>query len=370
LAESGKETGSELGAIDEMPREFGRAFRDMRRELNRDLVEVADALRIREVYLKAIEEGRFDQLPGPTYATGFVRAYAGYLELDIEEVMRSYTEATDDQNDLKPLVPPSPINETRLPTGFVLLLAAVLTIGTYGGWYYLTLHGQNSRQTVSDLTEQIAKTAGLEPNSNDSPTSEPKETLRPINKKNNLDHSSDKEVSTKDPHMDKNRNTTTIERSNLAGLVGNKNNKGLSSEKISDKKKIPIGTPTLKPAGSNPTINLIEKKVSDLDNVNKSAVAPKTNALKKHRIILQANMTSWVELRDLDGKRLISKILRIGDTYKVPNQPGIKFTTGNAGGVDILVDGKKIEPLGPVGAVYRDIIMDPDSLLSRKPSER
>ena len=170
--------------------------------------------------------------------------------------------------------------------------------------------------------------------------------------------------------MDKNRNTTTIEKSDLAGLVGNKNNKGLSSENISDKKKIPIGTPTLKPAGSNPTINLIEKKVSDLDNVNKSAVAPKTNALKKHRIILQANMTSWVELRDLDGKRLISKILRIGDTYKVPNQPGIKFTTGNAGGVYILVDGKKIEPLGPVGAVYRDIIMDPDSLLSRKPSER
>jgi len=349
LAESGKEAGSELGAINEMPQEFGMAFRKMRRELNRDLVEVADALRIREVYLKAIEEGRFDQLPGPTYATGFVRAYAGYLDLDIEEVMRRYTEATDDQNNLKPLVPPSPINETRLPTGFVLLLAAILTIGAYGGWYYLTLYGQNSTQTVSDLPKKIAKIAGLEPNLSDSPTS-------------------DKEISTKDTHTDKIRDTTPLEKSKLAR---NKNDKGVSSEKFSDKKKIKMENPTIEPVIPNPTINnIIEEKVSDLDNVKKSPVAPRKNALKTNRIVLQANMTSWVELRDSDGKRLISKILKIGDTYKVPDQPGIRFTTGNAGGVDILVDGNKIEPLGPIGAVYRDIIMDPDSLLSRKHSER
>ena len=349
MAESGKEAGSELGAINEMPQEFGMAFRKMRRELNRDLVEVADALRIREVYLKAIEEGRFDQLPGPTYATGFVRAYAGYLDLDIEEVMRRYTEATDDQNNLKPLVPPSPINETRLPTGFVLLLAAILTIGAYGGWYYLTLYGQNSTQTVSDLPKKIAKIAGLEPNLSDSPTS-------------------DKEISTKDTHTDKIRDTTPLEKSKLAR---NKNDKGVSSEKFSDKKKIKMENPTIEPVIPNPTINnIIEEKVSDLDNVKKSPVAPRKNALKTNRIVLQANMTSWVELRDSDGKRLISKILKIGDTYKVPDQPGIRFTTGNAGGVDILVDGNKIEPLGPIGAVYRDIIMDPDSLLSRKHSER
>tara|TARA_B100001123_G_scaffold195758_1_gene223015 strand:- start:1619 stop:2656 length:1038 start_codon:yes stop_codon:yes gene_type:complete len=344
------------------------AFRKMRRELNRDLVEVADVLRIREVYLKAIEEGRFDQLPGPTYATGFVRAYAGYLDLDIEEVMRRYTEAIDDQNDLKPLVPPSPINETRLPTGFVLLLAAILTIGAYGGWYYLTLYGQNSRQTVSDLPKKIAKIAGLEPNLSDSPKSASRKTLRSTNENHDLDQSSDKEISTKDTHTDKIRDTTPLEKSKLAR---NKNDKGVSSEKFSDKKKIKMENPTVEPVTPNPTINnIIEEKVSDLDNVKKSPVAPRKNALKTNRIVLQANMTSWVELRDSDGKRLISKILKIGDTYKVPDQPGIRFTTGNAGGVDILVDGNKIEPLGPIGAVYRDINMDPDSLLSRKHSER
>ena len=368
MAESGKETGSELGAINEMPREFGMAFRKMRRELNRDLVEVADALRIREVYLNAIEEGRFDQLPGPTYATGFVRAYAGYLDLDISEVMRRYTEATDDQNDLKPLMPPSPINETRLPTGFVLLLAVILTIGAYGGWYYLTLHGQNARQTVSDLPKKLAEITGLEPNISHTPKSASRKTLRSTNKNHDLDQSSDKEIFTRDTHMDKIRDTTTLEKSKLAR---NKNDKGLSSKKFSEKKKIQIETPTMEPARSNPTtINKIEEKNSDLDNVKKLVVAPRTNAPITNRIVLQANMTSWVELRDSDGKRLISKILRIGDTYKVPNRPGIRFTTGNAGGVNILVDGNKIGPLGPVGAVYRDIIMDPDSLLSRKHSER
>ena len=60
----------------------GAFLREARETTGRTVLEVAENLRIRRVYLEAIEDGRFDELPGATYAVGFVRSYASYLRLD------------------------------------------------------------------------------------------------------------------------------------------------------------------------------------------------------------------------------------------------------------------------------------------------
>jgi len=39
------------------------------------------------------------------------------------------------------------------------------------------------------------------------------------------------------------------------------------------------------------------------------------------------------------------------------------MTTGNAGGIDILIDGKAIPQLGPVGEIRTNIVLDAQSLL-------
>lgn len=46
------------------------------------LGQVAAATRIRAEHLAALEDDRYDDLPGPTYARGYLRAYAGHLGLD------------------------------------------------------------------------------------------------------------------------------------------------------------------------------------------------------------------------------------------------------------------------------------------------
>ncbi len=61
-----------------------------REEYGQDLRSVSDSLRTRYTYLLAIEEGRFNDLPGATYAVGFVRTYADYLGLDSEEIVRRF----------------------------------------------------------------------------------------------------------------------------------------------------------------------------------------------------------------------------------------------------------------------------------------
>ena len=71
-------TGADLGVL----------LRAARLRRGDDLRQVADTLRIRFVYLEAIEEGRFDVLPGKTYANGFIRTYSEYLGLDGEQIVR------------------------------------------------------------------------------------------------------------------------------------------------------------------------------------------------------------------------------------------------------------------------------------------
>ena len=75
-------------------------------------------------------------------------------------------------------------------------------------------------------------------------------------------------------------------------------------------------------------------------------------------IILNIRDNSWVEIRDSTGKRLISRVLKAGDKYFVPNRPDLTMSLGNAGGVGIQVDGQSIGPLGRDAQVRRNIPLD------------
>jgi len=81
------------------------------------------------------------------------------------------------------------------------------------------------------------------------------------------------------------------------------------------------------------------------------------------RIVLRAVQDSWVQVRDRQDALLLTRVLRDGDTYFVPPQDGLTLLTGNAGGIVIEVDGVAVAPLGPVGAVRRQIALDPVRLL-------
>jgi cytoskeleton protein RodZ len=67
---------------------------------------------------------------------------------------------------------------------------------------------------------------------------------------------------------------------------------------------------------------------------------------------------------------MLSKVLHAGDIYEVPHLPGLKLATGNAGGIEIVVNGRALPLLGPMGAVRRDVALDAESLLARASQAR
>ncbi len=80
------------------------------------------------------------------------------------------------------------------------------------------------------------------------------------------------------------------------------------------------------------------------------------------RISVHAKLESWVQVNDKDGKPVMSRVLRAGETYAVPDQKGLILNTGNAGGIEIVIDGKTLPSLGSIGLVRRNISLDADKL--------
>jgi cytoskeleton protein RodZ len=82
------------------------------------------------------------------------------------------------------------------------------------------------------------------------------------------------------------------------------------------------------------------------------------------RIVIRATSDSWVQIRSTDQTPLFTRVLKAGESYLVPDRPGVSMRTGNAGGLEISVDGKPMASIGPNGAV-RTLPLEPQALLAK-----
>ena len=80
------------------------------------------------------------------------------------------------------------------------------------------------------------------------------------------------------------------------------------------------------------------------------------------RVVIRAAEESWVEVRDGEGELLLTRVLREGDRYHVPNRAGLTLVTGNAGALKFSVDGDEVADIGRPGTVRRNVRLDPQSL--------
>ncbi len=125
--ERGRETAS-----------FGTWLRQQRqiREVNLD--DIADATKISIRYLEALEQDRFDVLPAPVFAKGFLREYSKFVGLDPDEVVNSYLNAAEEPaEDELPVVQAAPAEPGTAKNIWILLavlLAAVSLIALLVYW--------------------------------------------------------------------------------------------------------------------------------------------------------------------------------------------------------------------------------------------
>lgn len=81
------------------------------------------------------------------------------------------------------------------------------------------------------------------------------------------------------------------------------------------------------------------------------------------RLVLRAQAETWVQVRvGQGGPVLLNRVMQPGESWTAPAREGLLLSTGNAGGLEMLVDGQPVPGLGGARAVRREVPISPERL--------
>ena len=298
---------------------IGDTLRRERLRRGLDLDKVAAETKIGRHQLEAIEANQFDRLPGGVFARSFIRQYARILELDDEEIIAELKQQFDEPADTAP-VPEPQSSAARLPYmpsledlrdrlrsdssvgAFVwVVVAALMCAGVYSLW-------QKNRQPVS----QVAAV-----------TAPPQRAPR---------------VPVSAPHV---------------------------TEPASLQPKVPAESTELtksdfKPAevSANGTIRVPAETTRPPEPLSTRATAGKPEGLPvAMRVAFKASEPVWVSIKS-DGTRAYIGMIERQESKQFDASRKMTVLIGNAGALQISLNGKHVGPIGPRGEI-RLLVLTP-----------
>ncbi len=365
-----------------------------------DLADIADELRIRRVHLQAIEEGDVDDVSTQVYAVGFVRSYADYLGLDGNAAVQAFKRETSGLNGEKKLVFPFPAPESRVPRVWLIAVSLVVAALIYAGWYYAEMSGRLATDRVPPLPERLAALVpGL---SNDRSEADEPVPAGPVEAEESPANEPAMDTPAgAGPAMPEGRSepqraargeTRSVAQSS-AGLAGAPDTSAPAAPAEPEERPAsavaspPTGTEAPRPGEVRllevPAAATAEPAAAAGDGlqVASAGAAPGPGPSERGsrisgegdretRMVVRAKTESWVQIMGTDGELLLTRILRPGDRYLVPDREDLFLMTGNAGGLEIVVDGEVVPPIGPPGAVRNNVALVPERLLAGTAVER
>jgi len=72
-------------------------------------------------------------------------------------------------------------------------------------------------------------------------------------------------------------------------------------------------------------------------------------------ITIRAVAASWVEIVRDNGEEVMAKLMRAGDSYVVEGNTRLYLSTGNAGGLEIVIGSDDPRSIGETGQIVRDL---------------
>ncbi len=121
---------------------------------------VAEALCIRKIYIKALEEDNYQELPPVPYGIGFLRSYANYLGLNAERIVQFYKQQALPQK-IKTPVQPVVKKHTALtiPQKKHILIGLTAIVLLYALWLFVVESFTNKPLKETPIEQvQVAET--------------------------------------------------------------------------------------------------------------------------------------------------------------------------------------------------------------------
>ncbi len=296
------------------PTELGKLLCATRMRLGKDLQRIAGVLHIRYNYLVAIEDGRYEDLPGQAYAIGFVRAYADHLGLDGDEIVRRYKEESAGVKHKSAFEFQMPTSDSALPSGTLLLIAVVAGMVIYGAWYSIAGSDRTAVELIQEVPDRLAAIANPE-------------TIQAA-----------LPVTATDPASSE--TTSAVDEADAAGLP--------------DEAMAPIAPEAGADVAALPGMPATEPPPA-------AAQPQRTDVIE-----LRAKADVWITLRDPKQTER-TQFLRKDEVLRLPGQGITTLVTANAADLEILVNGRPMPPLD-AGLFARGVALDPEKLKAAAPA--
>ncbi len=307
----------------------GETLRRARLAKKLELQDIAAYLCIRARFLDALENGNTKELPGDAYAQGFVRSYAAYLGLDADKTVAEYKREMLGKTAEAEAESGSYADneaETSAPKPAVLAVSAIALIVIFCVWKGFHT---NDPVVVVAAPESEAVTVLNESYPLPEQTVEPAAETVP---------------ETPVPPVPPKKPTPAAEEQAEANAAD-------AERAVFTERAVP----------AERAASVEEEAVDSIHIYGQRNVNP--------RLVLVANEAAWIEVRRGENI-LISRVLNKGDRYQVSRNPDDLFLkTGNAGGLDIFLDGEQVPPVGPKGALRSNVPLNPDYFVKKEAAE-
>lgn len=297
--------------------EIGERLREARLGKNLSLESIQETTKIQKRYLTAIEEGKFDILPGKFYARAFIKEYAAAVGLDPNELLDEFQEEipqTEEDDNVQytriqrsrreNAATKSPTFLSFLPT----IIVIVLVVGiVFAAWYF--------------YKEATAGGSG-------EPVDSPDDNEITFNSDDNDE--GNKETDDADDDSDEDQDNA-------------------------DKKE--------KSDTDEPKLTVVEKGTG----ASPESTMKLENADDKVKIQLKADEATYLGVQNSDGESYFEQELSADNSpqeFDVSDDSRIHLNVGNAPALTITVNGTELEyPVDPKQYVHQKIWIDlnPDS---------
>jgi cytoskeleton protein RodZ len=379
-------------------RELGAQLRQERLKRGEDLDDVAQHLRIKSSYLFALEQGDLSGMPGRAYALGFLRSYADYLGFDGEDLISRIKSTVDNLTDRTRLRVRTPAPETRLPKTPVVVMSLAVIAGIYAGWAYLNRTSRVMVETVAEVPDDLrARSTQPLPEVADegSPAADPTAERAPDGAAADVTPTADLEPepplpgttgdSEPPPSPEPPQATpgplvpeagpAVEQRGSVAGAAAPETlavppaagsvpaapaqAAARADPQANEQPGTGAAAATTADAGSD-ALALADPTAEDVQTSREHE-----EAMVETRVLLRAREQAWIQISSPSGDYAFTRTLEPGEVVTVPNRADLVLWTGNAGGLDIIVDGTPVPVLADAasGSVRRNVSLDPERLL-------
>ncbi|MGV0761879.1 helix-turn-helix domain-containing protein [Tistrella mobilis] len=336
-----------------------------------DIAQVADQLRIRRLYLEALEEGRYAELPAPAYVMGFLRSYGAFLGLDVPELLRRYKAEGQHVPQTNTLDFPTPAEEGQMPRFTVIVVAVVLAVIAYGGWRYFGETPNQIADTVAEVPAYLLQSGGEGRDAaqvgagttagQTATTADDRAAAEVTDRQTDEAETADAASSAAAPVTSSPAapSSTTPAPTTSAPTTSAPAAQAPAPTATAQAPSAPAPSASA-PAAQAPAAQAPAAQAPAVPAASTPAPAAPTSG---SGIRIVATADSWLQIRAPGGGTVFSRILRAGETYDLPPEAvGASMITGNAGGIEIQVDGRTLPPLGAAGVVKRNIVLDRQAL--------